>query len=100
MESVTSSLHSRLDRAASKSLTETTPCPLCRSRKFEVLVPARYPENIPESELLKIYHSSSDRTLMDQLVRCEDCALIYLNPRVRSDIILDSYSSAVDPVFV
>jgi predicted TPR repeat methyltransferase len=38
--------------------------------------------------------------LMDQLVRCLGCSLNYLNPRVKHEIILQSYSDAVDPMFI
>jgi 2-polyprenyl-3-methyl-5-hydroxy-6-metoxy-1,4-benzoquinol methylase len=37
---------------------------------------------------------------MDQLAECSKCGLVYLNPRIRSDIILESYSNAIDPLFV
>jgi SAM-dependent methyltransferase len=34
------------------------------------------------------------------MVQCTSCSFQYLNPRVKWDIILDSYSNAVDPVFM
>jgi 2-polyprenyl-3-methyl-5-hydroxy-6-metoxy-1,4-benzoquinol methylase len=81
-------------------LTETVPCPLCGSGSYDVLRPARYPEGMQGEELLGAYRSSSDHIMMDQLARCRDCRLAYLNPRVRADIILSSYAGAIDPVFV
>ena len=36
---------------------------------------------------------------MDPLVRCRGCSLVLLNPRVREDVIVKSYASAVDPAF-
>jgi SAM-dependent methyltransferase len=64
-----------------------------------VILPARYPKQVTRDELLRIYSSSSDHQLMDQLVRCVSCRLIYLNPRIKASIIMTSYSAAVDPVF-
>lgn len=79
--------------------TETTFCPVCSGVRFNVLRNASYPVGLTQNEILKSYHSSSDQALMDQLVECETCNLIYLNPRMKESFILESYSSAVDPVF-
>jgi 2-polyprenyl-3-methyl-5-hydroxy-6-metoxy-1,4-benzoquinol methylase len=80
-------------------LLESTLCPLCSQDRFKVLRQAHYPDGLTREELLSIYSSSSDHMLMDQLVRCASCTLVYLNPRVKTSIIKDSYESAVDPVF-
>lgn len=82
------------------AFTEKTVCPLCGYETYSVLRDAEYPEGVSTDELLKTYSSSSDHVLMDQLVKCQRCSLAYLNPRVRSEIILKSYSEAVDPTFV
>jgi 2-polyprenyl-3-methyl-5-hydroxy-6-metoxy-1,4-benzoquinol methylase len=84
----------------SKSIFENVDCPHCHSRKFKIISNAKYPDTISKSELLKMYLSSSDYQLIDQMVSCSDCSLIYLNPRVNSDIILESYASAIDLIFV
>ena len=90
-----------LDRNALLSrLIETVECPNCGSGHFRALRPARYPENLSEAELLKIYSASSDHALFDAIVQCDDCSLVYLNPRIRKDLIIESYSSAVDPRFI
>ena len=34
------------------------------------------------------------------LVACDECTLVYLNPRVRADLILNGYRAAVDPTFI
>ena len=46
------------------------------------------------------FRASSDHTLLDQLVRCDACSMVYINPRVTEEILLGGYSSAVDPDFV
>lgn len=83
---------------APRSFTERVRCPICEVDTYEVLALARYPEGLDEKGFLDIYRSSSDHELLDQLVRCR-CGLVYTNPRVRSDIILESYANAVDPTF-
>lgn len=82
------------------SLFEVVSCPVCRGKQYTVLVPSTYPPNLSREGLRGMYSSSSDHMLMDQLVRCDDCKLVYLNPQVRSDIILSSYEDAVDPTFI
>ena len=38
--------------------------------------------------------------LTDQVVECQGCSLVYVNPRPASELTIGSYSDAVDPVFV
>lgn len=81
-------------------LYETINCPLCEGDKFKVIYPANYPTSLSKEDLLKIYCSSSDEKLLDQLVQCVDCSLVYLNPRTTPAVLIKSYSQAVDPTFV
>jgi hypothetical protein len=46
-----------------------------------------------------IYHASSDRALLDQVVKCGSCSMVYLNPRPISDLLLSGYAEAEDPIF-
>ena len=87
-------MHNNID------LFETIPCPLCGSTEFKAIYPSKYPIRILKNDLLQIYRSSSDQKLLDQMVSCTSCSLVYLNPRVNSAIILESYSTSVDPTFV
>ena len=79
---------------------EKLDCPLCRSGNFAVLQPAQYPEDVSRESLRAIFSASSDHVLIDQLVQCRDCSLVYLNPRIPQDIIIDGYKDAVDPTFI
>lgn len=79
---------------------EKLDCPLCRSGDYAVLRPAQYPENMSRENLRAIFSASSDHVLIDQLVQCRDCSLVYLNPRIPQDIIIDGYKDAVDPTFI
>ncbi len=75
-------------------------CPICKSQDYKILQKAAYPDSLSSEEYLEVYKSSSDTKLMDQLVECSGCGLVYLNPRVKSDIILQSYSEAIDSRFI
>ena len=57
-------------------------CPICKSKKFEILRENLKP-NITIAELKKFYSSSSDKKLIDQLSKCKNCDFILLNPRVK-----------------
>jgi len=81
-------------------LTESVSCPMCRATTYSVVLEARYPAELTDKGLLEVYSSSSDHVLMDQLVRCGQCGLAYLNPRIREDLILASYRGAVDETFI
>lgn len=80
------------------ALLEPVTCPICETAEYRVLQRARYPQQLSPEDLLRIYRSSSDRKLMDQLVACAGCGLVYLNPRLSSATIIESYRSGADPV--
>jgi 2-polyprenyl-3-methyl-5-hydroxy-6-metoxy-1,4-benzoquinol methylase len=82
------------------SIVETVACPNCGGNNHRTLKPSRYPTNLSRDELLNTYSASSDHLLLDAVVKCNDCALVYLNPRIRQDLILESYSNATDPTFI
>lgn len=75
-------------------------CPLCGANDYSIEIPASYPVAECSLDFGILYHSSSDAQLMDQVVKCRSCLLVYVNPRLDPKIILESYSNAVDPVFV
>lgn len=81
-------------------LTEVVACPVCGKREYKVIRGATYDAGISLQDLRQMYCASSDKGLLDQLVRCLGCGLVYLNPRIRQDIILDGYRSARDPLFI
>ncbi len=86
--------------SSSAFFIENGACPICASSTYDVLRAARYPANLTRDSLRSMYHSSGDHELMDQLVSCSGCGLVYLNPRVSQEIALSSYTNAIDPRFV
>lgn len=80
-------------------LLESIVCNLCGSDSYEVVYPPRYKVARPD-EIAQLFRSSGDEILLDQLVRCKQCGVQYLNPRLRQDLILESYSSGTDEAFI
>lgn len=83
-----------------KELFESATCPICEGREYEVIYKSNYPQIYSEEDLIKIYSSSSDHILLDQLVSCKECTLKYINPRPKTEIIARSYEEAIDFEFV
>ncbi|MBI5035942.1 class I SAM-dependent methyltransferase [Candidatus Micrarchaeota archaeon] len=46
------------------------------------------------------YSAASTELLTDQVVQCNKCGLIYLDPRPKSEKVVDDYSNAVDEKYV
>jgi len=82
-----------------QALLENVVCNLCGEDDFEVVFLPRYELAKPE-EILSTFRSSGDEKLLDQLVRCKRCGFQYLNPRLRSDVVIEGYSSGSDEAFV
>lgn len=78
---------------------EEVPCDLCGSADANVLRPAANVSR-DSQDLVRIFRASSDVPLVDRLVQCSRCALVYVSPRVAADTIVDSYSAGDDPAFV
>lgn len=81
-------------------LTETVACPNCSGTNYRTIQPAKYPTHLSRAELEKIFSASSDHILFDAMAQCADCSLVYLNPRIRKDLIIESYSGSLDPTFI
>src|SRR5688572_3535868 len=85
---------------AVSSYVETVACPVCGGGLYDVIRPPRYPDFVTVEDLTRLYSASSNHALMDQVVRCRACSLQYVNPRLRGDLIVESYAAAEDPTFV
>lgn len=81
-------------------LFETVTCPVCNAIDYSIIYPSSYEQGASNEQLVEAYRSSSDLALTEQLVSCKECTLVYLNPRVKEEIIVDGYKTAVDPVFI
>lgn len=74
-------------------------CNLCGQDNYDVIYSAR-PDLEKDFDLKRKFRSSADEMLIDQLVKCRRCGLIYINPRLKDSEILKGYSDAYDPLFV
>lgn len=75
-------------------------CPLCASEKFSIIKSSLNNLPIEHSDINKIFSSSSDFELTEQLVSCTNCTLIYVNPQIQENIILNAYSDDIDEKFI
>jgi len=78
---------------------EEISCDLCGSDKYSIVYGAEY-EKEKDPELVDKFRASGDELLIDQLVKCSRCGLIYINPRIKSDLIVGGYSEGSDETFV
>lgn len=83
--------------AASDATHALVPCNLCGSERFDVVLPAL---EAVDQALSERYRSSSDDICRDQVVRCRDCDLVYINPRPSPESIHQGYAEAVDETYV
>jgi 2-polyprenyl-3-methyl-5-hydroxy-6-metoxy-1,4-benzoquinol methylase len=74
-------------------------CNLCGNNDYEVIYPSQY-ELAQSANLVDTFKSSGDQVLLDQLVRCKNCGLQYLNPRLKEELVIQGYSSGEDETFV
>lgn len=74
-------------------------CNYCGSNSYSIVYEARYEkEKVPD--LKEKFKSSGDENLIDQVVKCNNCGLIFINPRLKSDFIIQGYSKGSDENFV
>jgi 2-polyprenyl-3-methyl-5-hydroxy-6-metoxy-1,4-benzoquinol methylase len=82
-----------------QELLEDVPCNLCGADDYEVVYPPRYDEAQPDA-IMETFRSSGDEILVDQLVRCRQCGLQYLTPRLKGDVVISGYSEGTDEAFI
>jgi 2-polyprenyl-3-methyl-5-hydroxy-6-metoxy-1,4-benzoquinol methylase len=81
------------------AIFENIKCNLCGSDDYKIIYPARYGDIKPQ-ELVDKFRSSGDELLIDRLVKCRRCGLIYINPRIKQEMVLKSYSEGTDENFI
>jgi SAM-dependent methyltransferase len=75
-------------------------CPVCGVGDARVLRQSCYPRDVSIEEMEAMYSASSDRALMDRVVECRNCGMVYLSPRLDAGLIQKGYESAEDPTFI
>jgi len=74
-------------------------CNLCGANDYDIIYEEKK-DVLNEQELINKFKSSGDETLLDQVVKCKECGLMYINPRIRPDLIMQGYSEGEDENFI
>ena len=78
---------------------EHVACNLCGADDAETVYEAQY-EDRPRRDLVQTFRASGDELLIDRLVKCRQCGLEYVSPRLRGGDIVAAYSEGDDPAYV
>ena len=89
----------RLKRERARRSSSTSPARVCGGKDYDVVLEAQY-ENEKDVDLIQKFRASGDELLIDRLVKCRNCGLQYISPRLRGDLIFSSYAEGEDPVYV
>lgn len=77
-------------------ILEHVDCNICGSTEQRNIKASNYGKILTLPEFIKFYSSSSETKLLDQLVQCTSCSLIYVNPRVSTELSHKGYQDAID----
>jgi SAM-dependent methyltransferase len=75
-------------------------CPVCAGRDSKELRAAANLSGLSLADLKAAYSASSDHALLDRVVECRDCGMVYITPRLDAGMIQEGYETVEDPVFV
>jgi len=81
-----------------KDYLEEVSCNLCGANDYRIIYKSKY-ENETAEDLKEKFKSSGDETLIDQVVKCKKCSFMYINPRIKQDLIIKGYSEGSDKTF-
>ncbi len=79
---------------------EPVACNICESRRSKTIFKPKYGKIRKEQDLIDKFRSSGDETLIDRVVKCKKCGLMYINPRIKPELIFAGYSEGEDLNFV
>jgi 2-polyprenyl-3-methyl-5-hydroxy-6-metoxy-1,4-benzoquinol methylase len=75
-------------------------CNLCGRDETRVRFPSTLPEGAPPQNVEAFRCTSPGYGRHHTIVQCQNCGLIYTNPRFTGDEILDSYVAVEDPLYL
>jgi len=79
---------------------EYVTCNLCGHDDTRVRFPSTLPEGTPPQNVEAFRCTSPGYGRHHTVVKCQNCGLIYTNPRFTGDEILDSYAAVEDPLYL
>jgi SAM-dependent methyltransferase len=77
-------------------ILEYVNCNICGGTEYHKIKDSSYGSNLTLSEFIEFYSSSSETKLLDQLVQCVSCSLIFVNPRISTELSFKGYQDAID----
>ncbi len=75
---------------------EKISCNLCGSKDYTI----KYKPTNTDFDPKTIFSASGGVMGTQQIVECKNCGLIYVNPRIKQEIIISGYSDAEDELYV
>jgi 2-polyprenyl-3-methyl-5-hydroxy-6-metoxy-1,4-benzoquinol methylase len=75
---------------------EFIPCNLCGSTEYKI----KYKQTNKNFNPAVIFSASGGIRGTQQIVKCKNCGLIYVNPRIKTGIMISGYSDAVDKLYI
>jgi len=79
-----------------RDLYETIPCNLCGSMEYVV----QYRPTVEEFDPSQVFGASNGIRGTQYVVKCSRCGLLYVNPRLKADVIVSSYVRSNDELYV
>lgn len=83
-----------LDKGNPK-IYEEVACNICGSRRYKI----KYRPARGVKDYRKIISASGGIRGTQQIVQCENCGLIYVNPRIRPGLVVSAYANADDSLY-
>lgn len=83
-------------RPAKYQIYEEIKCNLCGSDIYKIKYKPTNKAFNPE----EIFSASGGIRGTQQIVECKNCGLVYVNPRVKQDVVVKAYANAVDELYV
>lgn len=81
---------------AGPALLQEVSCNLCGSIDYVVLIKP----NVTEYDPVEVVTASKGIRGTQRIVRCRECGLVYVNPRINEKTVANSYKDAVDEIYV
>lgn len=75
---------------------EEVPCNLCGSTNYSIL----YEPTCKDFDPREVFSASGGVRGTQRIVKCRQCNLVYVNPRLKPEFVISAYSNAVDQLYV
>ena len=90
----------RRDIAQRTANIEDVPCNLCGSRNARVLYHSTLGSGLLRPEPSHFRCTTSTYGVHPTIVRCQNCGLVYANPRLEAHTVEQNYSTVDDPLYI